>query len=337
MPIPSRQRLDWSGDLPPTLLVVVDTEEEFDWSRDFDERSRSVSNIALQPLAQAVFDRHGIIPAYVIDHPVATDSAAIAVLGDFLRTDRCEIGAHLHPWVNPPLDGPMSRRDSFPGNLPPAVERQKLRVLTDAIFLAFGVQPTIYKAGRYGVGPHTAASLAALGYTIDVSVVPYTSFAADAGPDFSGFGNAPFLIAEGLVELPLSVGFVGRLARGGHSLYARLTSPAGRRLRLPGLAARLGLIERLRLSPEGHTLADLQRQTLAGLAAGQRLFMLTYHSSSLLPGATAYVRTDSERSDFLAKLDGYFRFFRETVGGRGERVSRAARLLIQSPASAMTG
>lgn len=36
--------------------------------------------------------------------------------------------------------------------------------------------------------------------------------------------------------------------------------------------------------------------------------MLTYHGSSLLPGATGYIRDDAERAAFLVRLEGYFGF-----------------------------
>jgi len=93
------------------------------------------------------------------------------------------------------------------------------------------------------------------------------------------------------------------------------------KLRLPGIAARFGLLERIRLSPEGHTLDELKRLTSAALAEGQRFFMLTYHSSSLLPGATVYVRDAADRQAFLETLDGYLRFFLGDCAGRTERVS----------------
>ncbi len=62
--------------------------------------------------------------------------------------------------------------------------------------------------------------------------------------------------------------------------------------------------------------------------------MLTYHSSSLLPGATAYVRTEAERSSFLSTLDGYLRFFLGEIGGRTDTVTRvAAALMAENNAS----
>lgn len=313
---------------PPTLVVVIDTEEEFDWTAPFDPSSNSVINIGLQPLAQDVFDAHGVVPTYVIDYPVASTSTSVAVLRSFATEGRCDIGAHLHPWVNPPAGGPIDSRHSYPGNLPPDTERKKLAALTDMIMANFGIRPTVYKAGRYGIGAATPAILRDLNYTVDISVVPHTDFSNDGGPDFSQAADGPFLIADGLCEVPLSVHFVGRLASHGPRIFPYLTGTAARIFRLPGVFGRLGLLERLRLSPEGHTLRDLIRQTHAGLATGTRVFMLTYHSSSLLPGATSYVRTEAERSAFLATLDGYLKFFLHEISGRADTVSGVAVALM---------
>src|SRR3546814_10955242 len=74
--------------------------------------------------------------------------------------------------------------------LPPELEHAKLAALTEAIAGAFGARPVVYKAGRYGVGPATAGILEALGYRIDVRVVPFTDFSDDGGPDFSAIGRA---------------------------------------------------------------------------------------------------------------------------------------------------
>ncbi|MGH7103367.1 MAG: polysaccharide deacetylase family protein, partial [Acetobacteraceae bacterium] len=291
--------------VPPTLIAVVDTEEEFDWSAPFNPAATSTENILHQPLAQAIFDRHALVPTYVIDYPVAASPVARSVLGSFLASGRCELGAHLHPWVNPPAGEPVDAFHSYPGNLDPALERAKLVALTDCIADRFGHRPYIYKAGRYGVGPATAKTLSELGYRIDASVVPHADFSADSGPDFTSLPARPFLTAEGILALPLSVHFVGHFAALGPRLYPHLTARWVAPLRLPGIAAHLGLLERLRLSPEGHGLDEMARQTRAALAQGERLFMLTYHSSSLLPGGAPYVRTAASRESFLGTLDRY--------------------------------
>ena len=311
----------------PTLIVIVDTEEEFDWNAPFDHACTSVSNIDLQLGAQRVFDRYGLVPTYVIDYPVATTSSSVNILRALAKEGQCEIGAHLHPWVNPPFEGPVDKQHSYPGNLPPDLERRKLASLTQAIASNFGQAPILYKAGRYGLGPATANSLRFLGYRIDCSVVPHTDFSADGGPDYTSYVAVPFEVVDGLIELPLSVHAVGHLAGYAPKLFRYLGGPLARRLKLAGLSARLGLLERLRLSPEGHTLADMIRQTRAALKAGTKIFMLTYHSSSLKPGATAYARNEGERDQLLARLEGYIAFFVNELGGRTDTASRIAAAL----------
>ena len=311
----------------PLLTVVVDTEEEFDWDGGFDPANDTVANIAHQHLAQAIFRRHGIIPTYAVDYPVAVDRAATAQLRQFYDASECEIGAHLHPWVTPPGMRAVDPWESFPGNLSPDEERAKLAVLTRAIETAFGAQPRIYKAGRYGLGPATYETLLKLEYQIDVSLVPYTSFVADGGPDFAAVGDTPYAAADRLIALPLSVGFVGAFDGAGPRLYPRITSPIGRSLRLPGIASRLGLLERIRLSPEGHSLTEMKRLVEARLARNAKLFMLTYHSSSLMPGAAPYVRTAEDRARFLRTLDDFLAWFLTEKGGRGVRVSTLAGML----------
>jgi len=332
----------WSSQLPrcaaialpardrPTLSVVIDTEEEFDWSAPFDAAATATENIKSQPLAQEIMDRHGVVPTYVVDYPVANTPSAYSVLRAIADGGRCEIGAHLHPWVNPPHEGPINAFTSYPGNLPEGLEREKLARLCTRIEESFGRRPRIYKAGRYGLGPASFQSMASLGFEIDASIVPRTDFSRGAGPDFTAFPSVPMKGPHGLLVLPLSVHFVGLLAFLGDAIYPLVSAPASARLKIPGALSRLGLLERLRLSPEGFGLHDMIRQTRAALASGERYFMLTYHSSSLLPGANSYVRSEEERRDFLSRIDGYFSFFRRECHGEMVSVTQMAQRVKMS-------
>ena len=306
------------GDGPPRLLVVIDTEEEFDWSRPHSRENTAVTSLAAQSPAQAIFDAKGLVPTYVVDYPVATSGLVRETLAPWAAAGRCLIGAHLHPWVNPPFEEAVSAHLSYPGNLPAALERAKLESLTRAIEETFGRRPDIYKAGRYGLGANSTATLEALGYRIDMSVVPYSDFGDDGGPDFTAFDFRPFWFGSrgDLLAIPLACGFHGRLKRQGPRLYPRLISPAGLRLHLPGIFARSGLLERIRLTTEGVDLAANKRLTRALLDQGCRLFTLTYHSPSLAPGMTPYVRDRGDLERFLGELEAYLGFFLEELGGR---------------------
>src|SRR5690242_16087063 len=114
----------------PSLAVVVDTEEEFDWSKPHSRVETGVDHIKHLTRAQGIFERYGVHPTYVVDFPVASQEAGYRPLREWLDDGRCEIGAHLHPWVNPPFEEEVSTRNSYPGNLPPSLEKAKLARLT---------------------------------------------------------------------------------------------------------------------------------------------------------------------------------------------------------------
>ena len=52
------------------------------------------------------------------------------------------------------------------------------------------------------------------------------------------------------------------------------------------------------------------------LREGQRIFNFTYHSPSLAPGNTPYVRDAADLRAFLHRIEEYLEFFLGEVGGR---------------------
>jgi hypothetical protein len=52
------------------------------------------------------------------------------------------------------------------------------------------------------------------------------------------------------------------------------------------------------------------------MARGLRVFTLTLHSPTLMPGNTPYTRTEAELAALLRTIDRYLGFFRGELGGR---------------------
>src|SRR5690349_4670914 len=65
-------RCDLLDSGPPKLLVAVDTEEAFDWSKPYSRSETSVEHIKYQIRAQRIFECFGVKPIYVVDYPVAS-------------------------------------------------------------------------------------------------------------------------------------------------------------------------------------------------------------------------------------------------------------------------
>ncbi len=313
-----RQLIELPPESRPILVVVIHTEEEFDWDKPHDRHATGVAHMQHIHRAQAVFDEFGIVPNYVIDYPIATKPEAFAPLKAFADSGRALIGAHLHPWVSPPFEEEVNVRNSFPGNLPRALEYEKLRLLTEQITTTFGKRPLTYLAGRYGFGPNTGQILETLGYEVDISPAVPIDYSAEGGPDYSGYTSQPYWFGQSrrLLGLPGTGGYVGRLRAGGAPLYRRLTRPWLRRLRVSGAVARLRLMERIRLSPEDYSEPEMRRLTHALLADGIRVFVFSFHSPSVMPGGTPYVRSEEDLERFLEKCRGYFEFFFQKLSGK---------------------
>ena len=298
------------------LIVVIDTEEEFDWSHDFSRQNTSVGSIRSIEKIQDLFDEYKIRPVYVVDYPVAFQSDGHRPLQEIYASGRCLIGAHLHPWVTPPFEEEVSRRNSFPGNLPLSLEAAKLRILGDLIGERFGSRPVIYKAGRYGIGANTADILEEQGYEVDLSVCPCMNYSPEDGPDFTKYQALPYWFGKNnrLLEIPFTVGFVGWL-RFWKDLYSLLLKFPFNQLHLGGVLARTGLLNRIWLSPEGYTLAENIALLRTLYQDGVRIFSFAFHSPSIEPGNTPYVTSQSDLERFLSQCRHFCDYFMGQFNG----------------------
>ncbi|WP_425229601.1 polysaccharide deacetylase family protein [Sphingomonas sp.] len=308
----------WAADFGRRFIVFVDVEEEFDWFAPLDRAQRATTAMRAFPAAHRRFVEAGVGLTCMVDYPIATDPDAVAVLRDVAADGRSAIGAQLHPWVNPPHDEAVRPFASFPGNLPRALQAAKLAALNDAIDAAFGSRPLAFRAGRYGLGPDSWALLAAAGYRLDSSVRARYSYAAQGGPDYAAIGPGAFR-AGGLIELPLTTVFTGALRGGGAGLYRAL----GMLPRARGAAARAGLLQRVALTPEDMPIGAALAAVDAALAAGVELLAFSFHSPSLEPGHTPYVRN-------AAGLAAFWRWWAamlDRLAARGVRAASLAEVL----------
>ncbi len=288
------------------FVLTIDTEEEFDWSKPLDRTSHGLDHVPRLAKFQQFCEGLNIVPIYLIDYPVANDPRAAEVLGDAVKAGRAEVGVQLHPWVSPPHDEALNVHNSFAGNLPAELERAKFRKLRDTIEHAFGTAPLIYRAGRYGIGPATASILSECGIAIDTSVRSRFDYSASGGPNFRDLPLRPWWIdkRDGLIEMPLTTVFWGLLRKQGQRIYPALW----RVPRLRGALARLGLLERIPLTPEGVTLDEAIKGIDMALDDQLPILVFSFHSPSLRPGLTPYVRDETALDEFYDWWRGVFAY-----------------------------
>lgn len=318
----------------PRFWVTIDTEEDFDWEAPFARTGYRLASVPALAKCQAYFEAAAVQPIYLVDWPIVADDRAVQILGAARDAGRCEIGAQLHPWVTPPHEEDVNAHNSYTGNLPDGLQRAKMKALRDAIRDRFGVAPIAYRAGRYGLGPDTAAMLAELGFRCDTSVRAGFDYRAGHGPDYRNAPLHPWWVHTGngaVLEMPVTTVFGGLFGKAGRGVYHRIArggTHAGAAL------ARLGLVERIALTPEGIPAERAVKAIDIAIAARLPVLNFSFHSPSLQPGNTPYVRS-------TADLDLFYRWWDivlDHLARRGVEATNAAGIVAMaerkaSPAS----
>jgi hypothetical protein len=108
---------------------------------------------------------------------------------------------------------------------------------------------------------------------------------------------------------------VGYLCRNGKRFYDTGSSGLASVLRLSSILSRCRAVERVRLTPEGFSLRHLKGVARALVKSQVRILLFSFHSPSVAPGHTPYVRDRAQLQEFLERIDGFLRFFRTEIGG----------------------
>ena len=303
----------------PLASIIVDTEEDFNWFAPFRRTGHEVSSVSSQHLAQDIFDRYGIKPSYLIDYAVLENSEASEIFRNLHEQGKCELGVQLHPWINPPYKEWLNSNNSFPHNLEQELFDEKLEALTALFENRFGFSPVVFKSGRYGLDRNCLDALRQKGFLVDTSLIPWSSYSEQGGPNFLGAPSSPFWFGQdpGILELPVTRGLEGLLSgTPAEHLFSLTHTGFGTSINLAGLMTKTGLLERVTLSPEGNTFRSHKRLVEKALSRNQKIFFYNYHSPSLATGNTPYVRTEADLEKFLERIDNFCAFFIKDVGGR---------------------
>ncbi len=291
----------------PLFLLTIDTEEEWDWNGDFPRSPFSTSNIEQIPDFQQFCGELGIRPTYFVDHAVANSDTAVTILKQYFDSGECDVGAHLHPWANPPMLEPADDFHSHAVNLPLSSFESKINVLTKKLQSCFGAHPYSYRAGRWGVNADHLKILATAGYKVDSSVRPfykdkYFSYEnAQTKPYWPSFDDVLSTDASQkmILELPTTSGYNLSKFEILDRLHSKLSTAPLNKVRLIGILWQLGIVRKITVTPEGHDAGDICRCIDAAVKRGDKVISMFFHSSDLLPGCTQYVRSDADKRKFL--------------------------------------
>jgi len=323
--LPKVHLILYADQMTTYLFITIDTEED-SWGA-YDNKSPSVENIKNIPLLQEIFDKYSAIPTYLINYPVASNSSSIKLLKKLYDYSKCDIGTHCHPWNTPPYEEEPTNYNSFMCNLPEDLINLKMRNLQKTIIENFELNPIVFRAGRWGFDEKVANSLNRLQYKIDTSVTPFCDWKNYSGPAFGLSSNTTFgfqgdkrlcLRAHNcsccdkfdscILEIPPTIGFIQKHFLLCNKIRNTLRNKPYSKFHIIGILDRLRILNYRWLSPEISSCSDMINLTRSIIHNGNRFITMFFHSSSLLPGKSPFVRDGRDLRSFLTKIEKYLEF-----------------------------
>jgi len=292
------------------FILSVDTEEEWDWSGSFPEKDFSVKNVNEIPAFQLYCQELGIKPTYLVDHAVSNNLESAAIIRQ-LPQDYCEIGAHLHPWANPPFTGKTTEFLSHVINLPIDIVEAKLEELVSSIQQNIGVRPTSFRTGRWGINGAVIELLAKYKFEVDSSIYPlyYNEFFScetaptqHYKPSLANTNIHDKDQTHNIIELPVSCGFNRSnyaIAQNMHKLFEKRPFSW---LKVNGILWHTLLLRKIYLSPELCSSKDMIRLIDNKFKNGDRCFHMYLHSSSLLTNVTGLNNELNARENICQRI-----------------------------------
>jgi len=331
------QKISW---VQMKYLVTIDTEEAWDWSGPYPTSRFSVEHISHLPQFQGLCDRYGVRPTYFTNHAVMSDKTACQTMIGLSGLPNVEVGMHIHPWATPPLklDAAVTSRDTYLHNANDELVRAKLEEAYGAL-VAAGIKPTSFRGGRYSSGGEIHRFLHEKHFEAECSVVPYTCWNEDGAPDFSHRDNFPVRLSadtsgkRAMWEIPLSMGFTRRPFGLWAPVFRTIENTALSRLRLIGIAERLGLLRKVWLNFEVNDPHDWTPFLLLLQRMDVPCVTFTVHSSSLFAGPSPYTRTVDDEKRIFRQMEQVFRQLGELNGFEPATATEAANYLESTYAS----
>lgn len=295
------------------VFITIDTEED-NWG----DYNGTVENIMTLPQLQSLFNKYGAVPTYLINYPVVSQQRCVVVLSSFLNEGVCEIGTHCHPWNTPPITEELNAKNSMTCNLSYDMLIDKMNCLHKTIENNFHMKPVSFRAGRWALNEDVARCLSELGYLVDTSMSPFVDWSNNFGPNFRDSSIHPFYFKPNdigvhnnsgeLLELQPIIGFYQSNFKRCDYVQNKISKGRWSKLRLLGMLDRLNLLNFHWLSPELSSGEEMVKLSKRFVKSGHDFLNMSFHSTSMLPGKSPFVRDGRELTMFLNKIEIFLQY-----------------------------
>jgi peptidoglycan/xylan/chitin deacetylase (PgdA/CDA1 family) len=174
------------------VALTIDTESDVDAKQNHIPEYRNIKKLKI---LISILKKHNITSTFFVTPDIVNNCNNM--ISELYSKD-FEIGTHIHP----DLIGSFSQQLA---DLSYTVQKKLIRNATSLITKEF-CKPTSFRAGRYSANQDTFKILDELGYKIDSSVTPYTSWIKDGGQDWRNY--SAYLTkfpSTDIIEVPITI------------------------------------------------------------------------------------------------------------------------------------
>ncbi len=296
---------------PITFLLSVDTEEEWEWDGPFPEKDFAVENISKLDSFQTFCEQNAYRPVYFVDYAAAKAFPNYPQFFNSERQQNYEIGAHLHPWANPPYFGPANDEKSHIVNLPLDHVEQKLDALLTLFADTLKCKPQSFRSGRWGISEEILQLLLAKGFNIDSSVYPFYKnqyfdcLGCPLKPYWPSFNDVLSCGQQDeILEMPVTVGFNHTPFAKYAKLHDFCQKSSMKILKATAVLWHTSLMRKIYFSPEVASAKDMIDLAEASIKQGNQCLHMFMHSSSFLDNSTGFLKANGAFELICERIKG---------------------------------
>lgn len=282
------------------FIITVDTEGDNLWAHK-DGDDITTENAKYIPPFQELCNEFGFKPVYLANYEMLQDKFFVDYAKKNLKKNTCEVGLHLHAWNNPPIYNleRVYKSNPYLIEYPKDIMRKKFDCLYRLFVEKFEITPISHRAGRWYMDEHYFMLLKEYGVIVDCSVTPGHNWSTNTGatishgPDYSR-EKLEVSYKKGVMEVPVTVCKFHFIPDGSFKHKIKIALK-GQEVWLRTSHSRLCDIFKLVRHIE-NTRSDLNYLE----------FMI--HSSELMPGGSAFVKTEADVERHLQSMKQLFSF-----------------------------
>ncbi|WP_035663545.1 deacetylase [Bradyrhizobium sp. Ec3.3] len=273
-----------------SFLITIDTEGDDIWSK---RSSIETRNASFLPRFQALCEKFGLKPTYLVNYEMANDRGFVEFGRDLIARGAGEIGMHLHAWNSPPVH-PLTSNDAwhqpFLIEYPEDEIRKKIEFHTHFLEDVFGVKMLSHRSGRWALNAFYADMLREFGFRVDCSVTPHVDWRSAGGTDYRGFPEQHYWMSKRNIALPGASSLLQvpmTIINRSPALMIRATRACENISDLPDRVRRyIWPLDWLR--PNGSNLTSMLRILDTAISQNRPYVEFMTHSSELMPGGSPY-------------------------------------------------